>query len=111
VFYDIYGNMGNAYGSNSNELDNHKTHPDPFLLSGSMIMTGSGKAVVCAVGNNTRLARNRTPQDLVIKEQQTYLEEKLEGLAETIAKYAMIITLIIITTQTLFAFILILFDG
>jgi|APSaa5957512535_1039671.scaffolds.fasta_scaffold356495_1 magnesium-transporting ATPase (P-type) len=41
--------------------DNHKEHPDPFLLSGSMIMTGSGRALVCAVGNNTRLAKNRKP--------------------------------------------------
>ena len=63
-----------------------------------MIMTGSGRAVVCAVGDFTRLARNRTPQDLIIKEQKTYLEEKLEGLAETIAKYAMMVTLIIVTT-------------
>jgi P-type Ca2+ transporter type 2C len=76
-----------------------------------MIMTGSGRAVVCAVGDNTRLSRNRTPQDLIIKEQSTYLEEKLEDLAKTISKYALIVTGIIITTQTVFTVALILFDG
>lgn len=74
-------------------------------------MTGSGRAVVCAVGDNTRLSRNRTPQDLIIKEQSTYLEEKLEDLAKTISKYALIVTGIIITTQTVFTVALILFDG
>lgn len=38
------------------EYDNHKRNPDPFLLTGTMVMTGSGKAIVCAVGDNTLLA-------------------------------------------------------
>jgi magnesium-transporting ATPase (P-type) len=58
-----------CYGDEYNrEYDNHKEHPDPFLLSGSMIMTGSGRAIVCAVGKETRLAITRKPQDLMIKE-------------------------------------------
>lgn len=32
--------------------NNHTEHPDPFLLSDSLVMSGSGIAVVCAVGNN-----------------------------------------------------------
>jgi magnesium-transporting ATPase (P-type) len=35
--------------------NNHTRNPDPFLLTDSLVMTGSGKAVVCAVGNNTLL--------------------------------------------------------
>lgn len=31
-------------------------------------MTGSGKAVVCAVGKNTRVSRNRQIGDLLIKD-------------------------------------------
>lgn len=38
--------------------DNHKLNPDPFLLSASKIMSGSGKAIVCSVGKNTRLSRS-----------------------------------------------------
>lgn len=48
--------------------DNHKLNPDPFLLTASKIMSGSGKAVVCSVGKNTRLSRNTSQEDLVIKE-------------------------------------------
>lgn len=36
--------------------DNHRDNPDPFLLSRSLVMTGSGRAVVCSVGKNTVLA-------------------------------------------------------
>jgi magnesium-transporting ATPase (P-type) len=39
------------------EENNHKEHPDPFLLSNSKILTGSGKAVVCCVGKSTKLSR------------------------------------------------------
>ena len=46
------------YGQKDLE-DNHTSNPDPFLLTESKIMTGQGKAVVCAVGNNTLLARMR----------------------------------------------------
>jgi len=55
--------------SDGSNVDNHKKHPDPFLLSSSMVMTGSGKALVCAVGENTLLARSRRPEDMVIAEQ------------------------------------------
>lgn len=34
--------------------DHHRENPDPFLLANSLIMTGSGRAVVCAVGKHTR---------------------------------------------------------
>ena len=48
--------------------DNHRDHPDPFILSDSKIMTGQGKALVCAVGKNTLLAQNRKPKDLQVQE-------------------------------------------
>lgn len=32
------------------EPDNHKKNPDNCLLTGTMIMSGGGRAVVCAVG-------------------------------------------------------------
>ena len=36
--------------------EQHRENPDPFLLANSLIMTGSGRAVVCAVGSHTRFA-------------------------------------------------------
>ena len=36
--------------------DNHHENPDPFLLTDTKIMTGQGRAIVCAVGSNTLLA-------------------------------------------------------
>jgi Ca2+-transporting ATPase len=58
------------YGSEgiNGDKDNHKEHPDPFLLADSKIMTGQGKAIICAVGKNTLMARNRTPDSLVLEE-------------------------------------------
>ena len=34
--------------------DNVHDNPDPFLLSNTLVATGSGIAVVCAVGANSR---------------------------------------------------------
>lgn len=39
------------------EPDNHKENPDNALLTGSFVMSGCGKAVVCSVGRNTLLGR------------------------------------------------------
>jgi len=37
--------------------ENHLSNPDPFLLSRSLVQTGSGKAVVCAVGCYTQIRK------------------------------------------------------
>ncbi len=34
--------------------EHHRENPDPFLLSNSLILSGSGRAVVCSVGAHTR---------------------------------------------------------
>jgi len=49
------------------EPDNHKKNPDICLLTGSMIMSGGGTAVVCAVGANTSLGRLGQSNQLVIE--------------------------------------------
>lgn len=38
------------------EYNNHLENPDPFLLRGSLVRSGSGRAVVCAVGERSRIA-------------------------------------------------------
>ena len=62
--------------------DNHViSNPDPFLFSNSKVKTGQGKALVCQVGENTLLSKMRKPEDLVIKEEFTYLEQRLSEVA------------------------------
>ena len=74
-------------------------------------MTGSGRAIVCAVGDNTRLAKGRTEEDLIIKEQQTFLEERLDHTSKQISKYAVFIAILIIITQTIFLILEMAFRG
>lgn len=93
------------------EADNHKENPDPFLLSASKIMSGGGMAVVCAVGENTRLARSTRQEDLVIKEQHTYLEQKLDELAKQIQQYATLITILIIIAMAIYTMLVIAFSS
>lgn len=45
-----------AVKSLSRGEEQHRENPDPFLLSRSLVLSGSGRAVVCAVGKNTRYA-------------------------------------------------------
>ena len=49
--------------------DNHSENPDPFLLAGSKIMNGAGKAIVCSVGENTRFYRTIEKEDLRLRPQ------------------------------------------
>ena len=51
-------------------------------------MTGQGKALVCAVGENTLKGRETNDNDLVIKEEKTYLEIILEKAAKGISEYS-----------------------
>ncbi|KAJ3335189.1 hypothetical protein HDU93_006221, partial [Gonapodya sp. JEL0774] len=66
---------------------------DPFLLSGSKVLEGTGKFVVCAVGTNSYFGRTmmglRTPQE------ETPLQVKLDLLAERIAKIGATIAVLI----------------
>lgn len=72
----------------SDEPNNHKDNPDPFLFTDSKVMTGHGKAVVCAVGENTMAARRRKKNDLVIEEEKTHLEGLLAIFGEGVKEFA-----------------------
>jgi Ca2+ transporting ATPase len=104
VYYGLQGDP-NA------EPDNHKEHPDPFLFTDSKVMTGQGKALVCCVGANTLLARNRRPKDLVIDEQHTFLEDKLERTAKRISNYSLVACVLSVVTHCVFLLFLILLGG
>jgi Ca2+-transporting ATPase len=68
--------------------DNHKSNPDNILYSDTKIMRGEARAVVCAVGEHTLLSRGRKKEQLVMKQENTELEQKLEKVSEIVGKLA-----------------------
>lgn len=90
------------------EDDNHKKNPDPFLFASSKVMSGQGRAVVCCVGASTLLARSSNLGNLVVSEQFTLFEQKLEKIANQITKYAYLVTLLCVITQVTFVFIMLI---
>lgn len=73
-------------------------------------MTGQGKAIVCCVGENTLLARKRKRSDLVIIEQHTFLEDKLDRAAKKITDYSVLACILSVVTHTIFLFLFICID-
>lgn len=59
--------------------ENYRYDPCPFLLQGSLVETGSAKAVVLAVGDNTN--QGRAGLSMNIEEEQTPLQNKLDTIA------------------------------
>jgi magnesium-transporting ATPase (P-type) len=68
--------------------EQHIKNPDPFLLSRSLVRTGSGRAVVCAVGNHTRWFKEHPVEDLEDDNTQTPLQVRLDLLAKYIGKWS-----------------------
>lgn len=93
-----FGNNLQDRDINDDEIDNHKSNPDFILLSDSKVMKGEGRAIVCAVGKFTYLARKRTKQSLMMEEEKTLLEQKLEQLSEVVSKWINLVVLLIIVT-------------
>lgn len=73
--------------SHNGKPDNHESNPDFTLLSDSKVMEGEGRALVCAVGDMTYLSRKRSKDQLIIKEQKTNLEKRLEQVGEIVGKW------------------------
>ena len=65
-------------------------------------MTGSGRAVVCAVGKHTRYTSTFPVEDLKDDDTLTHLQEKLEKLAGYIGKWAYIAGALIFALMVLF---------
>ena len=64
-------------------IDSNGNIPDPFLLSGSMVVLGKGTALVCAVGMHTRTGE--AEEKLFVDEDEgTPLQIKLESVANFI---------------------------
>ena len=88
---------------------NLKSNPDPFLLTKSLVMSGSGRAVVCAVGKNTRWFSEHPVEDLEDDNELTPLQERLSKLADYIGFWAKIAGLMTLTFMTIFLICNILF--
>ena len=60
--------------------------PDPFLLSDTLVTSGSGKAVVCCVGAKSRRGVSAEKLDTTSK---TPLQQKLENLGAIFTKWGL----------------------
>ena len=67
--------------------------PDPFLISGSRLISGLGRAIITAVGPNS--IHGRTMQSLNVETEQTPLQIRLDNLAGGITKYGIIASLVL----------------
>lgn len=77
-------------------------NPNPFLIQGSLVESGDGKALVVAVGNSTQ--QGRAGLSMNIEAEQTPLQKKLDTIANTIGKfgtYVAILTFIAIVIKAL----------
>lgn len=90
--------------------DNHKANPDNLLLSNTKIMRGEARAVVCAVGEHTLLSRGRKKEQLVLKEEDTELEVKLEKVSISVGNLAWIAMGLCFLTQVAYCFFFVLFS-
>ena len=83
-------------------LENRGSVPCPFIVQGSLVESGSCKAVVCAVGNRT--AQGKAGLAMTMESDQTPLQKKLDSIANTIGKlgtYVAVLTFIAITIRTM----------
>jgi magnesium-transporting ATPase (P-type) len=70
---------------------NKEHNPDPFLIGKTLVVNGQGKAMVCCVGVNSR--SGMAEEKLQTEEYQTPLQQKLEAIANSLAKYGVYIAL------------------
>lgn len=78
----------------------YEHNPDPFLLAKTLIESGQGIAMVCAVGSHTR--SGMAEEKLSIEEEETPLQAKLETIANEIGKigvYVAVLTFIAMTIK------------
>lgn len=77
-------------------------NPNCFLFQSSIAETGEGKAIVCVVGERTRVGRCQRMLDF--ENDQTPLQLKLESVAETIGYMGLafaVLTFLALITQLL----------
>lgn len=88
--------------------DNHQSNPDNILLANSKVMKGEAKVLVCCVGEHTLMSRSRKKEQLVLKEAQTELEDRLEKISKSIEQIALDAMALCFITQIIYVVIKIL---
>lgn len=78
--------------------DNYHQNVSPFLLAKTLIKTGQGKALVCAVGVNTR--SGMAGEKLGMEDEETPLQQKLATIADDIGKLGMAVAALTFTVMT-----------
>jgi len=68
--------------------ENYESNPDPFLLGKTLICNGQGSAMICCVGTNSR--SGMAEEKLQTEQDQTPLQQKLEKIANSLAKIGVI---------------------
>ena len=89
--------------------DNFSENPDPFLLSYSLVTGGYGKAVVCAVGVNSRRGL-KINDELGLSNTATPLQNKLSNLETYFTKGGLYSAILILATSFIFYFLAIAFS-
>lgn len=82
---------------------NYEYNPSPFLFGKTLVVSGSGVAIICAVGAHSR--SGMAEEKLNIEEEETPLQCKLETIANEIGKvgvYVSILTFIAMTINLVY---------
>lgn len=87
---------------------NYEHNPNPFLIAQSLIVSGQGVAIVCAVGANTRAGM--AVEKLNIEEEPTPLQTKLETIANEIGKLGVYVSLLTFVAMTINLIVKTLYD-
>ena len=86
--------------------ENHKENPDPFLLTRSLVLSGSGRAVVCAVGKYSRISAVKDDDILGEGDEvMTPLQGRLEKLAGIFGKWGYFASFVIFVCSCIFMII------
>lgn len=72
-------------------------------------MRGEARALVCAVGDHTLLARRRTKEQLVLKEEDTELKKKLAKVSNSVGNLAQLAMGLCFLTQVAYCFFFVTF--
>ena len=78
---------------------NYDSNPNPFLLGKTLLISGQGLALICAVGSNTR--SGMAEEKLNIEDQATPLQNKLETIANTVGLVGMYVAALTFIAMTL----------
>ncbi|CDW88443.1 calcium-translocating p-type pmca-type family protein [Stylonychia lemnae] len=80
--------------------ENNVDHsPNPFLLANTLVASGQGVALVCAVGSHTR--SGMAEEKLNIEDEETPLQGKLETIANEIGKVGLYVAINLLSVDTL----------